>query len=526
MARSHKFSFLSYFLSISMLFGTGMTSLTSCIKDADEPVWEDSDDKDDDNKDDDNKEDENKPGDDNGDNEDPGNSNDPENPDEPGADTPSGDVNLTDNLKNLTLGQNVTATAVVAALNDRGLVLADKAGAVYLYNQNLNLSNYPVGTVVSVSGKLTNFGTGLQFDASASIDIVGKESYTYPTPKVYTGADVTAAANNADYVASSYVSVTGKLNISGNYYNIEIEGASVQGSVSYPNAELKSQLKDGSNYTFTGYFTGISGSSTKYFNVVVTAFKLNDNNNGSQDKPDSSVSVPSVFSSEPYGYVVLPSDVAQQYKGYTGFNVSYNKDYHAPNYVAWELTSAEATSNNTTTSRDYWQDSSITGCAPVSQGWFDLGYDRGHMCPAADQKWSSKAMDDAAVMANICPQLSSYNQGIWAKLEGKERDWAKTYGSIYIICGPIYTDVDQTYIGSARTRVAGAFFKAFLYYNGANSRAIAYVIPHLSSGLGSYSAYAMSIDDLEKATGYDFFSALPDDIEKVVEASYDPSKWQ
>lgn len=488
----------SGFLSLAML--VGMTNLTSCIKDYDEPTFE------------------------NPEPEQP----EPEEPgtDEPGTDEP-GDVEITDNIKNLTVGETLSTTAVVTAQNSRGLIITDNGGSIYVYNTNLDLASYPVGTIVEAQGKVANFGTGLQLDSSATLTAVGNEEYTYPTPEAYTGAMVDAAAANTEYVLSTYVTVTGKLSISGNYYNFEIEGASTSGSVSYPDDALKAELTEGQTYTFTGYFSGISGSNPKYFNVVVTEFTKVSSDEGGNSGSDDTQNIPAIFSSEPYGYVILPESVPQQYKAYTGFNVSYNKDAHAPNYVAWLLTSTEARSNAVNTSRDYWQDSGITGCAPVSDGWSAQGYDRGHMCPAADQKWSEAAMKDAASMANMCPQLAAYNQGIWANLENKERDWAKSYGEIYIICGPIYDVSDSMLtVGKANTRVADAFFKAFLYFNGENSEAIAYVIPHMSSGLGGYAKYAMSIDELEEETGYDFFSALPDDIEKKVEATYNASKWQ
>ena len=532
-----KLKLISSLLCLFMMSGGVMLSLNSCIKDYDEPYFEKPGN-------------DEKPGDEqNPDKEDPS---DEENGDKPGDEGNEGNegnqgnegeeggkgenqpsTELTDNIKNLSKGSILKATAVVSAQNARGLIITDKAGSIYVYNQSLNLSSYPIGTIVEVQGEVTNYGTGLQLDSSAEIKSVGKETFTYPSPVAYTGSMVDAAAAKTENILSTYVSITGQLNISGNYYNVVIDGASVNGSVSYPDDSLKAQLKDGSTYTFTGYFTGIStsGGDKKFFNIVVTGFQEQTSNsgggnNGGNTGNEEKVEVPSVFSTEPYGYVVLPKGTPEQYKGYTGFNVSYNKDNHTPNYVSWVLTSSEASSNAVSVSRDYWQDTSITGCAPKSDGWSDKGYDRGHMCPAGDQKWSSQAMKDAASMANMCPQLAAYNQGIWEKLEEKEREWAKRYNQIYIITGPVYKPEDTLTVGNAKTRIPSAFFKAFLYYNGENSRAIAYIIPHLSSGLGGYAAYAMSIDDLEKETGYDFFSALPDYIENAIEATYDVSKWQ
>ncbi len=111
------------------------------------------------------------------------------------------------------------------------------------------------------------------------------------------------------------------------------------------------------------------------------------------------------------------------------------------------------------------------------------------MCPAADQKWSIEAMNDCFVMANICPQDHKLNAGAWNTLENKERQWAKRDSAIMIIAGPLYSADDTNRIGNAMQD------------------------------------YAMSIDELEKITGYDFFPALPDELEKTVESSFSFKEW-
>lgn len=220
--------------------------------------------------------------------------------------------------------------------------------------------------------------------------------------------------------------------------------------------------------------------------------------------------------------VFIPEIQAAQMKEYTGFTVSFNKDNHTPNYVAWELLGSEVASD-VKRSNKFWQDQDIEGC-PVTSDYTHSGFDRGHMCPAADQKWSEKAMDDCFVMANICPQDHSLNAGAWNTLENKERLWAQRDSALMIIAGPIYTDNDNQRIGNIGVRVPGAFFKALLAPYVENPRAIAFVYPNMTSP-GNMKNYAMSIDDLEQLTGYDFFPALPDDIENKVESEFSFTEW-
>ena len=69
-----------------------------------------------------------------------------------------------------------------------------------------------------------------------------------------------------------------------------------------------------------------------------------------------------------------------------------------------------------------------------------------------------------------------------------------------------------------------AGFKALLFNDPVKPRAIAFVFQN-GANPGNIQDYAMSIDDLEKLTGFDFFSALPDEIEDAVEASFNFSDW-
>ncbi len=220
--------------------------------------------------------------------------------------------------------------------------------------------------------------------------------------------------------------------------------------------------------------------------------------------------------------VIIPNSLASQLKDYTGFTLSFNRDNKTPNYVSWELLGEEV-KYDVDRSDNFWQDATLDGC-PAHSDYTGSGYDRGHMCPAADQKWSEQAMNDCFVMANMCPQIHALNAGAWLTLENKERLWAQRDSAIMIIAGPIYADSDTQYIGKARVRVPSAFFKVFLAPYVKEPRAIAFVYPNMSAP-GNMQNYAMSVDQLEKETGYDFFSALPDDIEKRVEATYSFTDW-
>lgn len=221
--------------------------------------------------------------------------------------------------------------------------------------------------------------------------------------------------------------------------------------------------------------------------------------------------------------VGLPASIPSAVKDYEGFTVDFNPENHTPNYVAWELLASETTGESTRDDGKFWQDSELYGCADTKD-YTGSGYDRGHMCPAADQKWSAKAMSDCFVMANMCPQAHALNAGAWSTLESKERLWAQRDSAVVIIAGPIYEGNAQKRIGSIGVRVPDGFFKVLLAPYVDEPRAIAFVYPN-DRAPGNMQDYAMSVDELEEMTGYDFFASLPDDIENRIEAVASFKTW-
>lgn len=212
-----------------------------------------------------------------------------------------------------------------------------------------------------------------------------------------------------------------------------------------------------------------------------------------------------------------------QYKAYTGFNLAFSPDNHTPVWCAWELLRSETDGAQSRARSKFWTDSDIVGC-PDTRDYSNSGFDRGHIVPAADQKWSPEAMTDCFSLANICPQDAGLNRGVWQTLEKMERRWARRDSAIIIIAGPIYTPSDQQRIGRTQVRVPSAFFKAFLCATSAPPRAIAFVFPN-TPVLGNIADFAMPVDQLEKITGYDLFAALPDSIENKIEATASFRQW-
>lgn len=221
-------------------------------------------------------------------------------------------------------------------------------------------------------------------------------------------------------------------------------------------------------------------------------------------------------------YAKVPKGTPEQMVEYEGFRVSFNKENHTANWVAWELLGSEV-DGTVKRSDKFWQDPAVEGC-PSHADYKGSGYDRGHLCPAADQKWSVQAMNDCFSMANMTPQDHSLNAGAWATLEDKERAWAKRDSAIVIIAGPIYEKGDTKRIGASGVRVPSAFYKVIIAPYLAEPRGIGFVYPNMSSP-GNMANYAMPIDEVERLTGIDFFYNLPDDLEERIESVTSFREW-
>lgn len=207
-----------------------------------------------------------------------------------------------------------------------------------------------------------------------------------------------------------------------------------------------------------------------------------------------------------------------------GYTVSYNENTRNPNWVAWHLTSAHTSGEWSRKGIPFMEDKEVKGEQQNNDAYrsTSLPIDHGHMCPAGDNKWSAKAMEQSFLLTNICPQNSNLNRGDWNELEERCRGWARHYGEIWIVCGPIFYNESYTTIGN-KIGVPDAFFKVVLRL-GKKPKALGFIYPNEGTN-HRMSYYVMSVDEVEEKTGIDFFYNLPDEIEDVVEANANINEW-
>lgn len=214
------------------------------------------------------------------------------------------------------------------------------------------------------------------------------------------------------------------------------------------------------------------------------------------------------------------NEIILRRKAYT---VSYNPTTKLPNWVAWHLTSEHTSGTNQRRGIEFHEDTDVPEPRANTYDYMQSGYDRGHMCPAGDNKWDAQAMDQSFLLTNICPQNHKLNVGDWNGMEQQCRWWAKDFGDIYIVCGPILFNQKHKTIGKDKVVVPEAFFKVVLCLKG-TPKAIGFIYKNAEGGR-PWGDYVNTVDQVERITGFDFFPLLPDNIEKKVEAHADLADW-
>ena len=230
------------------------------------------------------------------------------------------------------------------------------------------------------------------------------------------------------------------------------------------------------------------------------------------------------------------SDNNEQIISHSAFSLSYNEDHEQANWVM-HIILPETTNGNASRSNDFREDPLVTTGTAIEKDYFlkekkedgkyeydGFGYDRGHLAPSADFKWSEKALSESYFYSNMTPQLGDFNRLKWAELENWMREYvAKNNTSLIIVTAPILTDdLPKIERGINKISIPNHFVKVALDVK--NQKGIGFVLPHekIQNPLESY---AVSIDSVEQLLGYDLFSKLDDKLENTVEAQVDYQDW-
>lgn len=219
----------------------------------------------------------------------------------------------------------------------------------------------------------------------------------------------------------------------------------------------------------------------------------------------------------------LPTSTTGQIVHHEGFSLSYSEPHEQAEWVAYELKKEQL--SNTNFERPYFEiDKTIKTGAASWRNYKNSGYDRGHLCPAGDRKYSQSAHDETFLTSNITPQKNDFNSGIWNTLEQKVRYWASKYDGVYVVTGGVLKGNMKT-IGNEKVSVPNQFYKIVFDYNNGKPNVLAFLMPHENSSKPLYD-FVVSVDSIETLTGIDFFPKLEDVLEQELEASSSYKNWR
>lgn len=160
---------------------------------------------------------------------------------------------------------------------------------------------------------------------------------------------------------------------------------------------------------------------------------------------------------------------------------------------------------------------------PSLDDYSKSGYDRGHLCPAADNNWSSQAMSESFLLSNMSPQTPSFNRGIWQQVESLVRNWTNFYDTLYVTTGPIFKN-NIGFIGRNKITIPGFYYKAILGVKDREYSAVGFILANEKSDLEPFN-FAVSIDKIEEETGINFFPQLPEQLQEEIESTFIVDEW-
>lgn len=205
---------------------------------------------------------------------------------------------------------------------------------------------------------------------------------------------------------------------------------------------------------------------------------------------------------------------------HSAFISSYNPEHRIPNYVVHVILKDILYGTQSRTN-DYRPDPLIKQDMSDSSDYWNSGYDRGHMAPSADFKWNRKALSESYYYTNIIPQNAALNQKTWNRLEMQVREWAIDNSELIVVTGPIIKDdLPKIQQGSYKVSIPEYIYKIIVDYYPPTYKAIAFLYPNKNVPF-DLNNHVVSIDSIEKLTGFDFFPNLPDSLENILEAEND-----
>jgi endonuclease G len=216
--------------------------------------------------------------------------------------------------------------------------------------------------------------------------------------------------------------------------------------------------------------------------------------------------------------------------------LSYNEAHKQANWVMHIIT-PDIMEGNTSRTNDFRIDEKVSTGSAEEADYFvrtmnedstfsydGFGFDRGHLAPSADFRWSAKSLSESYYYSNMSPQKADFNRGKWAELEGWMREYVEENNTHLIVyTAPILKD-DLPKIERAKNKPSIPKEYVKIAYDPKNKRGIAFLMPNQKIEK-PIESFAVSIDAVEEKLAFNFYPNLVDSVQKRIESNFELIYW-
>ena len=223
--------------------------------------------------------------------------------------------------------------------------------------------------------------------------------------------------------------------------------------------------------------------------------------------------------------IALPTPIhGEEIVNHSAYTLSYNDEHEQPNWVVHMVTK-DILYGAVSRTNDFRPDPNLKCGSMDSVDYWNSGFDRGHLAPSADFRWSLNALSESYYYSNMSPQVADLNRGAWSKLENQGREWSLDCNELFVVTGPVLKpNLPKVQQGSFRLSIPEYYYKIFVDLYGPEYKAIAFIMPNKKID-DPIMNYVVSIDEIEKKTGIDFFPTLNDSLEERLEKKSIVEEW-
>jgi endonuclease G len=222
---------------------------------------------------------------------------------------------------------------------------------------------------------------------------------------------------------------------------------------------------------------------------------------------------------------------------HSSMGLAYSEKHEQARWVA-HIILPDVTVGIVSRSNDFRPDSLVSTGSAVEADYFlkflqpdgsykyeGFGYDRGHLAPSADFRWSAKALSESYLYSNMSPQVDEFNRGIWGDLEDKIREYIYQHpgSSLYVVTGPVLDDnLPKIERGVNKVSIPKYYWKVVL--DKERNKGIGFVLPN-ATGNKPLELYSVSIDSVEHLTGLNFYTSLSSEARLHITKQKNTKDW-